>query len=161
MSRATDVHELDPLRDPALNLRLKGCLGKDRSDHDDVRFGCDRRGERPLYIRQAPWQRQRGSLRTASRGRPSTGFIAPGAHDGMLQFTWIACVDVFGALGSGLTVNGGFAANFLTCAWASAIPPPDDVPDPELLPAELLDCHWMTFQTPSYSQRNHYSRNPQ
>ena len=55
-----------------------------------------------------------------------------------MQLTWIAYVDELGALGSGLTVNGGFAANFLTCAWASAIPPLDGVPDPELLPAELL-----------------------
>ena len=80
----------------------------------------------------------------------------------MLQFTWIAYVDVFGALGSGLTVNGGFAANFLTCAWASAIPPPDGVPDPEPISRRSYyrHCHWMTFQTPSYSQRNHYSRNP-
>ena len=45
----------------------------------------------------------------------------------MMQVTWIAYVDDFGGLGSGLTVNAGFAANFVTSAFARAIPPPEDV----------------------------------
>src|SRR4051812_31475310 len=66
------------------------------------------------------------------------GFMAPGAHAGMVQFTWIAYVDVFGALGSWLTVSGGFAANCLTSACARAMPPLADDPDPELLPLASL-----------------------
>ena len=64
----------------------------------------------------------------------------------MVQFTWIAYVDVFRSLGSVLTVNAGFAVNVLTCARARAIPPLDDDPDPELLPAELLPAELLLLQ---------------
>ena len=86
-----------------------------------------------------------------------TGFIAPDAHDGMLQFTWIACVDELRRarkrahsqrrirselldlrLGVSDTATGWRSGPRATPSGATPPLPLDDVPDAELLPAEPL-----------------------